>query len=407
MGVIATRAQKQSGHNMSRTARVQAVADGYVTAEKFSGIEWHVDVAGKTLLSGSVGYADAAARTPIPEGAIYRIYSMTKPIVSVLALILMEQGKLRLYDMLAQYDKRFAQMRVLTPDGDILPAVRPITVEDLITHRSGFTYEFIHGCHVAQYYRAAGIIADGARSLDDMMGALAEQPLAFQPGSQWRYGVSTDALAHVCQRAGGKPLADLLQEHIFTPLGMSDTAFEVSEANLKRLMPMYGLGDLSAVPKLEATPQTLEPLNVDEMYPYDKPATFQRGGHGLFSTLSDYAAFARMLIDGRGPDGSLLLSRTTHAMLQANRLPAHQVPIKIGPNALPGYGWGLIGRVMLDHGQALTLTGEGEFGWAGAASTHFWVDAKEQMSGVVMTQYLGASLPLSDDMLNAVYQSLA
>ena len=120
------------------------------------------------------------------ENTAFRIFSMTKPVISVLALILMEQGKLRLYDMLARYDRRFAQMRVLTPNGDIQPALRPITVDDLITHRSGFTYEFIHGCHVAQYYRDAEIMANGMRSLDEMMGVLAEQPLAFHPGSQWR-----------------------------------------------------------------------------------------------------------------------------------------------------------------------------------------------------------------------------
>ena len=145
---------------MAREDLIEQIAQGYVAAKKYSGIEWRVEAAGKPWLSGQVGYADALAQTPIPDGAIYRIYSMTKPIVSTLALILMEQGKLRLYDMLAQYDQRFAQMRVLTPDGDILPAARPITVDDLLTHRSGFTYDFIHGCHVAQYYRDARIIAD-------------------------------------------------------------------------------------------------------------------------------------------------------------------------------------------------------------------------------------------------------
>ena len=391
---------------MARLEQMQNVADGYVAAKKYSGIEWQVELDGKTWLRGQSGYADANAGTPIPSGAIYRIYSMTKPIVSVLALILMEQGKLRLYDMLAQYDKRFAQMRVLTPAGDILPVQRPIHVEDLITHRAGFTYDFIHGCHVAPYSRDAQIVADGTRSLDDMMGALSVLPLAFQPGTQWRYGVSTDVLAHVCQRAADKPLADLLDELIFQPLGMVDTAFGVPRDKLNRLMPMFGVGDLTALPALEITPQTLEPLDVDDMYPHDRADTFQRGGHGLFSTLADYAAFARMLVEGKGPDGERILSRPTHSMLQANRLPASQMPIKIGPNALPGYGWGLIGRVMVDRGQALTLTGDGEFGWAGAASTHFWVDAHERMSGVIMTQYLGASIPLSDDMRTAAYQAL-
>ncbi len=391
---------------MSRIERINRVADGYVDAGKFAGIEWRVEVDGEVLSAGQSGVADAASGRAIPADAIYRIYSMTKPIVSVLALILVEQGKLRLYDMLAQFDPRFAKLRVLTADGDIQPLLKPVTVEDLLTHRGGFTYEFIHGCHVAQYYRAAEIIGDSNRSLDDMMGALAEQPLAFQPGSQWRYSVCTDVLAHVCQRAAGRPLGELLQEHIFAPLGMVDSGFGVAAGDLERLMPMYGVGDLRALPPLDITPQTLEPMDADDMYPHDKSDVFQRGGHGLFSTLADYAAFARMLIDGRAPDGAPVLSRAMHTLLQANRIPDAQLPIKIGPNVLAGYGWGLTGRVLLDAGQATVLSGESEFGWAGAASTHFWVDPRERMTGVIMTQYLGASLPLADDLRAAAYQAL-
>ena len=391
---------------MSRMQRMQQAADGYVAARKYAGIEWRVERDGATFLEGRSGVADVASGREIPDAAIYRIYSMTKPIISVLALMLIERGKLRLYDMLAQYDRRFAGQRVLTSDGAIVPVVRPVTVEDLLTHRAGFTYEFIHGCHVAQYYRAAEIIGDSERSLDEMMGALAEQPLAFQPGSQWRYGVSTDVLAHVCQRAADKPLDELLRELIFDPLGMHDTGYGVAAENLDRLMPMYGVGDLRGLPPLELIPQTLEPLAIDDMYPHDQPEVFQRGGHGLFSTLADYSAFARMLVDGKGPDDEPLLSRAMHTAMQTNRIPAAQLPLKIGANALPGYGWGLTGRVLLDNGQVMTLSGEGEFGWAGAASTHFWVDPAERMSGVIMTQYLGASLPLADDMRTAAYQAL-
>ncbi len=126
----------------------------------------------------------------------------------------------------------------------------------------------------------------------------------------------------------------------------------------------------------------------------------------MYSTLSDYAAFSRMLIDGKDPDGAPMLSRKTHEMLRANRLPPSQLPLKIGPNMIPGYGWGLIGRVQVGPGQAIALTGDGEFGWAGAAATYFWVDSAERMHGVIMTQYLGATLPLSDDLRTAAYQML-
>jgi CubicO group peptidase (beta-lactamase class C family) len=136
------------------------------------------------------------------------------------------------------------------------------------------------------------------------------------------------------------------------------------------------------------------------------PGTFRRGGHGLFSTADDYSKFARMLLNGKTPDGKTILSRKMIEAMRANRLPASQLPIAIGPNRMGGYGWGLGVRVMLDVGQATSLTGDGELGWAGAASTYFWVDPKEELTGVIMTQYLGSLLPMNDDLRVAAYQML-
>ena len=388
----------------SRSGQMQRIAEGYVGAKLFAGIEWQVDVGGSTLSEGRVGSADGDA-LPIPDQAIYRIFSMTKPIVSVLALQLVEQGRLRLYDMVAQYDERFAQMTVLGADGSISPAQRPITVENLLTHRAGFTYEFLHGCHIAQYYRDHEINANGGRSLDEMMGVLSQLPLAFQPGTEFRYSVSIDVLAHVIERATGERLDQLLQTYLFGPLGMEDTGFTVSADKLSRLMPMFGADILDGSPPLEMRPQVLTPLNLESMYPVEAQ-TFLRGGLGLYSTTNDYMAFARMLLTGTAPDGSVLISRKMLEALRANRIPEQQLPLKIGPNVLAGYGWGLIGRVHLGPGQGMSLSSGGEFGWAGAATTYFWVDPTEDMIGVVMTQYLGSALPLSDDMRTAAYQAL-
>ena len=152
-------------------------------------------------------------------------------------------------------------------------------------------------------------------------------------------------------------------------------------------------------------PHTLERIDVDEMYPADDP-NFRRGGHGLFSTMDDYAQFARMLINGQTTDGRTLLSRPMLKMMCTNRIPAEQLPLTIGMNPLPGYGWGLGVRVMMDVGKSLALTNVGELGWAGAASTYFWTDPAEEMIGLIMTQYLGAALPLADDMRTAAYQML-
>jgi len=390
---------------MNRQDRIAQVAARYTAAQKFASVEWLVEHKGKRIADGRAGYADPAVRAPIPDGALYRIYSMTKPIISVLAMMLMERGKLRLFDLLSTYDPAFANMQVLLPSGQLRPSERPILIEDLFTHRAGFTYEFITGCHIAPLYQEHSISSDGQCSLNEMMERLAELPLAFQPGSGFRYSVATDVLAHVVERAADRPLDELLDEYLFTPLGMEDTAFHVPEEKRDRLMPMFGVTDISEFAPLHPRPQELTPADVSEMYPCDR-ADFRRGGHGLFSTAADYARFARFLQTGRDADGNVLLSRKMLEMMRANRIPPSQLPLTIGMNVLPGYGWGLGVRVMLDVGQAMALTGQGELGWAGAASTYFFVDPAEEFLGVFMTQYLGAMLPLNEELRAAAYQMI-
>jgi CubicO group peptidase (beta-lactamase class C family) len=405
MRIVADAAPRTRSQTMSRNDRIAQVAARYTAARKFSGIEWLVEQDGRPLAEGRSGHADALNETPFPDRPIYRIYSMTKPMVSVLALMLMEEGKLRLYDLLPAFDPGFANPQVLLPNGQLRPAERPILVEDLLTHRAGFTYEFITGCHVAPLYLDNRISSDGLCSLPEMMERLAELPLAFQPGTQFRYSVATDVLAHVIERATDRPLDELLSDYLLKPLGMTETGFHVAEDQRNRLMPMFGVTDISEFAPLRPRPQVLTPADVTEMYPHDRP-DFRRGGHGLFSTLHDYARFARMLIDGKAPDGRVLLSRKMLTMMRANRIPPDQLPLTIGMSALPGYGWGLGVRVMMDVGKSLSLTGEGELGWAGAASTYFFVDPAERLFGVFMTQYLGAMLPLNDDLRVAAYQML-
>lgn len=390
---------------MNRHDRIAQVAARYTAARKFASVEWLVEHKGKRIADGRTGYADPSVRAPIPDGALYRIYSMTKPIISVLAMMLMERGKLRLFDPVSTYDPAFANMQVLLPSGQLHPSERPILIEDLFTHRAGFTYEFITGCHIAPLYQENSISSDGLCSLNDMMERLAELPLAFQPGSRFRYSVATDVLAHVIERAADRSLDELLDEYIFTPLGMEDTAFHVPEEKRDRLMPMFGVTDISEFAPLHPRPQVLTPADVSEMYPCDR-ADFRRGGHGLYSTTADYVRFARFLQTGCDPDDNVLLSRKMLEMMRANRIPPSQLPLTIGMNPLPGYGWGLGVRVMLDVGQAMALTGQGELGWAGAASTYFFVDPAEGFLGVFMTQYLGAVLPLNEELRAAAYQMI-
>ena len=382
---------------------VSALVENYVAQERYSGIEWCFSKEERTLSQGCIGYADFEKRTPIPEDAIYRIYSMTKPIISVLALMLIERGHLHLYDPLIAFDPRFRSLKVLHTNGEMEPAKSAITVEHLLTHRAGFSYEFLLGCQIAAYYREINLIDDSTRTLDDMMGALCEIPLAFHPGDDWRYSVATDVLAHVIQCATGERTDVLLKKHIFEPLGMSETTYCLRDDQLSRLMSLYGNEEPVRLPALKRGTHELIPLDVSHSYPIQSQ-DFCRGGHGLYSTLHDYCAFVRMLLSGKNEAGERLLSKRTLSMMLPNRLPDGHHTLRIGDIPLPGYGWNLTGRVMADVGKALTTHAiEDEFGWAGAAGTYFWVDPRADITGVIMTQFIRSNFALSDDMMSVFY----
>ena len=184
---------------------------------------------------------------------------------------------------------------------------------------------------------------------------------------------------------------------------MKDTGFGVDEENLSRLMSTYGASNFKEI--MNVGPHKLEETDVSAHNPCDSE-TFRRGGTGLFSTSEDYLSFARMLLSGKSKSGETLLSRNMVEFMKINRIPNTQLPLMLGPLPLVGYGWNLIGRTMLDRGQMMSQTGKNEFGWAGAASTYFWVDPDEELIGIIMTQYLGSMWPINDDLRAAMYQAI-
>ncbi len=385
---------------------LQQKADALTQSGVFSGIEWRVDQNAQTLFSGQSGMQNVQTGVGLPDNAIYRIYSMTKPIISVLALRLVEQGVFRLNTPLSDLDKRFSKMRVLGTDGHLAPADGVITIEHLLTHRAGFSYDFTVGCPVAPYYRAAGIMGDGARDLGELARVISEQPLVFNPGQSWLYSVSTDVLAHVIEYATGKRIDALLAEHMFDPLGMVDTTFCLTADQQSRLMAIYGPRSISALPVLQKIPHDLSvQADLAASHPQSDP-NFRRGGYGLYSTVSDYMAFANMLLTGRAPNGDVILSSAMMDMVRAVRVTFPQKTFRINDEPFSGYGWGLMGRVMEDIGQAQFPTSQGEFGWSGAAATYFWVDPKRQVAGCVMTQYIGSEHPLGNVMHTAAMRML-
>ena len=385
-------------------SHLQAVADGYTDQGLYAGIGWQVEKAGKLIASGTSGTSDMAGNTPLASDAIYRVYSMTKSVVSVMALIMVQRGQLRLSDFVAQYIPAFAHTQVLCERGTEPPA-RPMTIEDLLTHRSGLSYDFAPDCPIARQYCDIDLLNRVDLSLAEYANTIAGFPLASQPGTQWRYSVSTDVLARVLEVASCESLDRLLAENIFDPLNMVDTGYYVPQDKQYRLLPLFGFEafDLSnPVPH----PHDLAVLDGEASYPSKPGHNALRGGLGLFSTCAYYIKFATMLLNGQTAEGTTVIAPAMHRLMLANRIPETQLPLALGPMQWPGYGFCLIGRIMQDLGQAMSLTAMDEFGWEGAACTHFWVDPKNQVVGVVMSQFFMTYLPMRADMQGAVYAML-
>ena len=389
--------------------RLQAIhhfAQQQISQQNFAGIAWRLDHRGAVVDEGLQGFSDHACLNPLQTDTLYRLYSMTKPIVSVRCLQLLEAGRLRLDDPISRWIPGFAAMSVFTSSGNLEPASRQITIEDLLMHRSGLSYDFLPDCPAAKLYRDSRLAEDGNRSLEDLVSLLAGFPLALQPGQRWYYSYATDVLAHVLECITGQTIADCLQEGLFEPLGMNETGFEVDAREHHRVAEMFGQRQLGQEEVGVYTSNDLKAMNVNESYPVSSGGKFARGGIGLFSTLSDYQRFLPVLMHGCSSDGEPLLSAMTLDMLWQNRLSAAQMPIAIGDKAMAGYGWGLAGRIMSDTASASTVSAAGEGGWAGAASTFFWVDRANAVTGIVMAQYLGSAIPLGPSIQNLAYAAL-
>ena len=343
---------------------------------------------------------------------IFRIYSMTKPIVSTALMMLHEEGRFQLQHPVGQYLPAFASMKVLADDGTLVDQARPMQIRDLLMHTSGLTYDFMVDTPVAEMYRDARLMNDANRSLESLIDELATIPLASQPGARWHYSLGIDVAARLIEVLSGQPLGDFLRDRLFDPLGMIDTGFGVPDSNLDRLSAMYGLPDLigenhSAIQLIEAAMSGFnERIDVSATYPTDTPDVFVRGGVGLFSTTGDYMRFAQMLANNGAHDGERLVSRKTLELMHSNHLPTELMPFELlgGPN--PGLGFGLGSRVVLDVAETGGTGSIGEYGWAGAAATYYWVDPVEELVGIFMTQYMTGAQQPNGDMRSLTYQAI-
>ena len=386
----------------------------YVDSGKFAGISTMLARRGRVIHFDQVGWQDRESRTPLAQDTIFRIYSMTKPIVCTALMTLFEESRFQLFDPLAKFLPAFAKVRVLTgataEEARETDLVRPILIRDLFTHTAGLTYNFLTDSPVCELYRQSGVMSNAERSLEAVVNEVARLPLAYQPGTKWHYSMSIDVLAYLIEVISGKPLQQFLHERLFGPLGMIDTAFSVPAEKRHRIATMYGHPDitLNSLNDIVAAWQQgqNDRRDVESTYPSTNTRSFARGGYGLFSTAADYMRFAQMLLNRGELDGVRVISPRIADLMHMNHLPAALIPYSIGPIPFPGYGFGLGSRVLLNVAESAMPGSVGEFGWAGAARTYYWVDPQEQLTGVLMAQYMAAfDLPDKDFQVLA-YQAI-
>ena len=362
------------GLSSDRLARLGRVLRDEVERRRLPGAVALVARGGRIGYFDSVGRRDPADAAPMTNDAIFRIYSMTKPITSVAAMMLWEEGRFLLSDPIEKFLPALAELKVaVVQDGELKrePLARSVTIQDLLRHTSGLTYEFRGAGPVQKMYTAARIYRRSQTSAEHVE-TLGKLPLLHQPGTRWEYGRSTDVVGRLVEVLSGERLGEHLRRRIFAPLGMTDTAFQVPAHQQARLAEGF-----SHDPDSGGLVQLLE---------VKSPPTFESGGGGLVSTASDYARFLQMLLAGGVSGATRLLSRKTVELMTAD----HLGPITGAPDLLlPGHGFGLGFAVRLHAGIAQTPGSVGQYFWGGLAGTTFWVDPAEELFAILLIQAPG------------------
>jgi len=387
------------GLSAEKLERTRAAVQKLVDEKQVAGGVIVVARRGKVVQFETCGMMDIKAEKPMKRDTIFRIYSMSKPITSVAAMILYEEGKLKLDDPVSKYIPEFKGLKVVAdPDAEEITEVaagREVSVRDLLRHTSGLTYGIFGNTAVDKLYRKTIQLSGGESTLKDMVKKLAEIPLLYQPGTKWHYSVSADVLGRVVEVVSARSLDKFFFERIFEPLGMEDTAFYVPKEKIDRFATNYGPN----------TQGGLRPIDTPENTRYTKMPTFLSGGGGLVSTASDYMRFCLMLLNKGEFGGERLLKAETVELMTQNQLPEQAFPIGSGGRAGVGFGLGFSVRVEPSKGESASRVGE--YGWGGMASTHFWISPSDEIAVVALTQYIPYSNRVERIIKPIVYEAIS
>jgi CubicO group peptidase (beta-lactamase class C family) len=365
-----TRHPEEAGFSSTRLETAKGVLKADVDAKRLPGAVLLIARNGKVAFYEAIGYQDRGSQTPMKKDSIFRVASMSKPITTVAAMVLVEEDKLDLAAPVAQYLPEFKDVKV-GPEG--APPKRPMTVHDLMRHTSGLTYGLFGNSAVDQMYRQANIF--GAKSLAEMVKTIAGMPLLHQPGEFWEYSVSTDVLGRVVEVASGMDLDSFVRERVTGPLKMNDTGFWVKPPAVSRLAKPDGAANAAFEEETK------------------KPNIFSGGG-GMLSTAGDYARFCQMLLNGGELEGVRVLAPKTIALMTSDQLPAateRHTPVALalgpfGPVPEMGTSFGLGFAIRVDPGRNPMPGSVGDFSWGGITGTLFWVDPQSKLVAVLMAQ---------------------
>jgi CubicO group peptidase (beta-lactamase class C family) len=390
-GEVPVAAPEKVGLSSGKLRKIDAVIAEMVEKKKIAGEVIIIAKDGQVAFLQAWGKMDLEAGKPMRTDTIFRIYSMTKAIVTAAALVLFDEGKLGLDDPIGRWIPELKDLQVQAPDGVRMPA-RPPTVKDLMLHTAGFTYGGAGKPSDKLYGEKKPL---EAKDLDDMAERLAAIPLAYDPGKDWIYSVSIDVLGLVVERVSGTKLDRFLEDRIFKPLDMRDTGFSVPPDKLDRFATNYTrtadglkMGDAPATSK------------------YAKPATFFSGGGGLMSTARDYVRFL-LMVEGAGAlQGVRILKPGTVRLMTTDQLPREAFPIYFGKQVRHGTGFGLGFSVRTKDTEWDPAGREGEYGWGGAASTHYWVSPKDRLVVVTLEQVMPYSFDTEFAVKGLIYDSI-